>query len=214
MAALAGQRAVVVGPGRVHAAGLAKALAAAGADVAEVADPDGFDGIDILVLCPSRETEAPGGSLDAALREVALAGRWTADAAGAMRRRRRGVIVHVTGLAGLGGWPGWEAAGLGFAAIHNLVASTAVKVAADGVRVNALVAGVTADLAAAIAADRGITLEAVRARIPDGRFVDAAALGNALLYLVHDSASYVTGETLTVDGGWDVWGRLHAAAPA
>ena len=41
-----------------------------------------------------------------------------------------------------------------------------------------------------------------------------AALGTALLYLVHDSASYVPGETLIVDGGWDVWGRLHAAAPA
>lgn len=214
MRALAGQRAVVVGPGRVHAAGLARALATAGADVAEVADPDGFDGIDILVLCPSPETEAPGGSLDAALRDVALAGRWTAAAAGAMRQRGRGVIVHVTGLAGLGGWPGFEAAGAGFAAINNLVASTAVAAAPDGVRVNALVAGVTADLAAAIAAERGITVEAVRARIPDGRFIDAEALGNALLYLVHDSASYVTGDTLIVDGGWDVWGRLHAAAPA
>jgi len=214
MAALTGKRAVVVGPGRLHAAGLARALAAAGADVAEVADPEGFDGIDILVLCPSRETEAPGGSLDDALRDVALVGRWTAAAADAMRRQGRGVIVHVTGLAGLGGWPGWESAGLGFAAIHNLVASTAVAVAPDGVRVNALVAGVTADLAAMIATQRGITLDAVRARIPDGRFIDAEALGNALLYLVHDSASYVTGETLTVDGGWDVWGRLHAAAPA
>jgi NAD(P)-dependent dehydrogenase (short-subunit alcohol dehydrogenase family) len=214
MAALAGQRAVVVGPGRVHAAGLARALAAAGADVAELPDPEGFDGIDILVICPSRATEAPGGRLDDALREVEAAGRWTAEAARAMRQRRRGVIVHVTGLAGLGGWPGWESTGLGFAAIHNLVASTAVAVAPDGVRVNALVAGVTADLGAAIAAARGITLDAVRARIPDGRFIDAEALGNALLYLVHDSASYVTGETLTVDGGWDVWGRLHAAAPA
>jgi hypothetical protein len=113
---------------RLHAAGLARALAAAGAEVAEVADPDGFDGIDIVVLCPSREALAPGGSLDAALRDVALAGRWTAAAAGAMRQRRSGVIVHVTGLAG------WEAgrAGrrpAGFAAIHNLVASTAVAVA-------------------------------------------------------------------------------------
>ena len=109
---------------------------------------------------------------------------------------------------------GNRSAGAGFAAIHNLVASTAVDCARDGVRINALVAGVTADLAAAIAMERGITRDAVRARIPDGRFIDAEALGNALLYLVHDSASYVTGETLIVDGGWDVWGRLHAAAPA
>ena len=214
MQSLAGKRAIVIGPGRVHAADLARVLADAGAEVAENADPDWFEDIDIVIVCPAPSTETPGGGLEEALGEVAAAGRWTARAASAMRQRRRGVIVHVTGLSGLGGWPGWQSAGLGLAAIHNLVASAAVDLARDNVRINALVAGVTADLAATIAAERGITLDAVRARIPNGRFVDAAALGHALVYLVHDSASYVTGETLTVDGGWDVWGRLYAAAPA
>ena len=214
MRPLAGKHAAVVGPGRVHAAGLSQVLGDAGATVAEVVEPDGRKDLDILVLCPLPLTARPGASVDEALADVARLARWTTDAATAMAARGGGVIVHVTGLAGLGGWPGWDAAGAGFAAIHGLVAGSAVRFAPDRVRINALVAGVNAELAAAIAAEGGTSVEAVRARIPNGRFVDATDLGNALLYLVHDSAGYVTGETLTVDGGWDAWGRLHAAAPA
>jgi len=214
MRPLAGKHAAVIGPGRVHARDLAQCLAEAGATVSENAGPEVSAALDILVLCPSASTARPGGSVEVALADVARLARWTTDGATAMAARGGGVIVHVTGLAGLGGWPGWEAAGAAFAAIHGLVAGGAVRFAPGRVRINALVPGVTADLAAAIAGERGIAVDAVRARIPAGRFVDAAALGNALLYLVHDSAGYVTGETLTVDGGWDAWGRLHAAATA
>ena len=37
-------------------------------------------------------------------------------------------------------------------------------------------------------------------------------LSNGLLYLVNPGASYISGELLRVDGGWDAWGRLYAAA--
>lgn len=212
MPSLTGKRAVVIGPGRVYAAPLAQVLAAQGALVSEADEVPALDDIDILVTCPSPATQVPGGHLDEALADVASVQRWTTAAALAMRKRRRGAIVHVTGLGGLGGWPGWEASAPVFAALHNLTSATAVGLAGDGIRVNALVPGVTAELGATIAAATGLTLDAVRARIPAGSFLSSEALGHALIYLVHDSSSYVSGEILTVDGGWDIWGRLHAAA--
>lgn len=212
MQSLTGKRAVVIGPGRQYAASLTQVLAAQGAQVLEDDEVPALDGLDILVTCPSPATQAPGGSLDEALIDVANIQRWSAAAADTMRKRRSGVIVHVTGISGLGGWPGWEASAPAFAAVHNLTSATAVGLAREGIRVNALVPGITAELGATIAATTGLTLDAVRARIPTGSFLSSESLGHALLYLVHDSASYVSGEILTVDGGWDIWGRLNAAA--
>lgn len=209
MGSLSGKRAVFTEG--AHAADLAAALRAYGADVSMSATPDTLDA-DIVVICPSLAMQTPSDDFDASLASVAAAQRWTAAAATSMSARGQGVIVHVTGLSGLGGWPGWQAAGAAFAAIHNLVRSHAVALAPRGIRINALVPGVSAELAATIAAAQELSLATVRARIPAGSFMTAEALGNALIYLAHDSASYVTGEILTVDGGWDVWGRLHTVA--
>lgn len=211
MGSLTGKRAVVTAG--AHAAGLTAALRAHGADVERLATPDALEGIDILVTCPSPATQQPGGDFDTILADVASAERWTTAAGRSMHARNGGVIVHTTGLSGLGGWPGWQASGAAFAAIHTLVRSHAVALAPQGVRINALVPGVDAELASTIARAEGLSLDTVRARIPSGRFMDADALANALVYLVHESAGYVTGEVLAVDGGWDIWGRLHAVAP-
>ena len=171
-------------------------------------------GIDILVTCPPPLTET-SGPVDVRLTHTTTlepAFLWTVAAAKFMRPRHAGVIVHVTGLSGLGGWRGWDATGAAFAAIHNMTRSFALDLAADGLRVNVLVPGVSEALAEHIARSSGQSLEAVRTRIPLGRFMSDEAFGNALVYLVHSSSSYVTGEMLTVDGGWDTWGRLHAVA--
>lgn len=213
MTALAGKRAVVGGTDGAYCAELASVLRANGADVVMQDEPGRLDDADIVVLCPPKAALFPGTDLAAMLPAIAAAERWTVVAAEAMRRRRQGVIVHVTGLSGLGGWPGWQASGAAFATMRNLVQSNAVELAPRGVRINTLVAGVTRELAATIAAHSGQPLDAVRARIPSGRFMSTDDLGNALLYLVHDSSSYVTGEMLVADGGWDIWGRLYAAAP-
>ncbi len=129
-----------------------------------------------------------------------------------MRERGTGVIVHLTGLSGLGGWRGWLAGATAFSGIHGLVKTFALELAPHGVRVNALVPGVTAAQGAVVADASGQSIDAVRARIPLGSWMSEQDLGNALIYLVHPSSSYVTGEILAVDGGWDMWGRLHAVA--
>lgn len=173
--------------------------------------------VDILVTCPpplveDRKAAEAAGLRDVLASTVEVAFLWTVAAAALMRQRRSGAIVHVTGLGGLGGWPGWEAAGVAFAGLHNMVQSFAVDLARDTVRVNALVPGVTEAQARQIATASGKSSDAVRARIPMGTFMPEDALGNALVYLVHPSSSYVTGDALTVDGGWNIWGRLHAVA--
>lgn len=246
MAALSGQRGLLVGATSLHAPGLAQALRAAGADltvagptpaalsqyaaptlacgtnardIAEAIATLERDGraIDFLVIAPAPILEAPTGADPSALTAafatvVETASSWTSAMLPLMSARGAGVIVHVTGPSGLGGWPGWEAAGAAFAAVHNLVQSVAVGTAVAKVRVNALVPGLTEAQAQRVAAVIGQPLDTVRRRIPAGTFLPERALGDALLYLLHPSSSYVSGEILTVDGGWSMWGRLHAVA--
>lgn len=210
---LTGKHAVVGGISGAYADVVAARLRAEGARVTGGTGnvPDLTDA-DIVVVCPPPSVFKPGNDADVLLVAVDHAQRWTEAAATAMAARGTGVIVHLTGLPGMGGWRGWHTAGTVFSAVHSLVKTHALDLAAKGVRINALVTGVTSDLAATIAASSGLTQDDVRARIPAGRFLSPDDIGNALVYLVHDSSSYVTGETLVVDGGWDSWGRLHAAA--
>jgi NAD(P)-dependent dehydrogenase (short-subunit alcohol dehydrogenase family) len=213
MPSLSGQRALIVGAGCPFAELLRAALADAGATVDAVpagADPSIHPEVGILVTCPPHLI-AGAGLADALATAVTPANTWATHFA-ARRQEAGGVIVHVTGLAGLGGWPGWDAAGVAYAALHSLTRSTAVALAPRGIRVNALVPGVDEPLAREIAAASGSTPDEVRDRIPSRRFMTDTELANALIYLVHPSSSYVSGETLVVDGGWDIWGRLAAAA--
>ena len=172
--------------------------------------------IDIVVTCPPPLPDVATPSA-AALRDAfALAVEpvlaWTAAAAKAMAPRRAGAIVHVTGLAGLGGFRGRVAPGAAFAAIHNLVQNSALELAPSEVRVNALVPGVDAAESRAIAAIAGRPERDVVARIPLGLTMPETAFADALLYLVHPGSTYVSGQVLAVDGGWSTWGRLHAVA--
>jgi NAD(P)-dependent dehydrogenase (short-subunit alcohol dehydrogenase family) len=173
----------------------------------------------ILVTLPVRPIVAPSAELsEADFRSVldntlVHAFLWSQSVGRLMRASKRGVIVHVTGLSGLGGWPGWLAEGAAYAGIHNLTHTLAVEWAKDGVRVNCLVPGVTDEaLSAIVASPRAPTAEAVEERIPAERIATPKDIADALLYLVHPKSSFVSGEILKVDGGWDSWGRFYAVA--
>lgn len=64
--------------------------------------------------------------------------------------------------------------------------------AAEGIRMNALLPGFTDSLP---------EKEARRTRIPMGRYARAEEIANAAAFLVSDKASYITGQSLRVDGG-------------
>jgi galactitol 2-dehydrogenase (L-tagatose-forming) len=225
-----GARLVIVNDDSAALGGASRALASDGqaALSLECSSPEAAEGIldrviaqagvpDILVLCPPDSAYIPGahGTLAEARAVMnwvyASAWAWAHAAGSAMRQRGSGQIVFVTGLPYTGGWRGWGASAAAFAAVQALSQTLAVEWARDNVRVNALVPGVTDRMARQmVAADEGLTLDDVRRRTPQGRFVNPDKLAQALLYLLSPTSGYITGETLRVDGGWSAWGRLHS----
>jgi len=174
----------------------------------------------ILVNCPGPLAVSPSAETSEAEFRAALdrclvhAFLWCQAAGRLMQDAGSGVIVNVSGLPGMGGWPGWIAASAALGGLHNLTHTLATEWSRYGVRINCLVPGVTEPMVDLLlqtpeAPDRATVLE----RIPLGRLATGQDLGKALIYLVRPTASYISGEILRVDGAWDVWGRYYAVDP-
>ncbi|WP_159081673.1 SDR family NAD(P)-dependent oxidoreductase [Nocardioides sediminis] len=89
-------------------------------------------------------------------------------------------------------------------AVRQLVRSMAVELAPHGVRVNAVAPGATrtpgnAEVLASLPADHPLI-----SRTPLGRYAEAEELVGAVVYLASDEASFTTGTTIAVDGGYTV----------
>jgi 3-oxoacyl-[acyl-carrier protein] reductase len=117
-----------------------------------------------------------------------------------MRERGRGRIINLSSLAGQ---QGGAVAGAHYAAskagIVVLTKIVAQELAPHGVTVNAIApAAVRTPVMDDMPADR---LEAVRQRIPVGRFGEAEEIGALAAFLASDEAGYITGATLDVNGG-------------
>jgi len=111
----------------------------------------------------------------------------------------RGSVVAVGSVAGLRASPGQANYAASKGAVLALVKTLAAEVGGKGVRVNAVVPGLfDAGMAARLPADRKA---AMVERIPLGRPGAAEELASAVAFLASDDASYVTGQSLVVDGG-------------
>jgi NAD(P)-dependent dehydrogenase (short-subunit alcohol dehydrogenase family) len=115
-----------------------------------------------------------------------------------------GSIVSISSISGMNTAPFHIAYGTAKAAVVAMTRTMALELATDGIRVNAVAPGVTET--AASQTYTGADPERDRAAI--GRPEEQAG---AILFLLSDLSSYVTGQTLLVDGGLDLkWSHLAA----
>lgn len=132
-----------------------------------------------------------------------------------MRQAGYGRLVVISSITGpVTGFPGFAHYGASKAALVGMVRNLAVELAADGVTVNAVLPGnIATEGAAAAEGDTGY-FDAMTALIPAGRLGEARDIAYAVRYLAAPEASYVTGQSLVVDGGATLpEGLLEPRAP-
>jgi NAD(P)-dependent dehydrogenase (short-subunit alcohol dehydrogenase family) len=121
-----------------------------------------------------------------------------------MRKQGSGTIVNCSSLGGL---VGGAERGIYHAAKHGVIGftkSAALEYAARGIRINAVCPGLiwTPMADQMVAAGQGEALKAMEKSIPMGRVGRPEEIADAVLWLCSDAASYVTGQSISVDGGF------------
>lgn len=129
---------------------------------------------------------------------------WAQAAAQAMvRSGRGGAITAVGSVAGMNSGPGHVAYGAAKAGLINLVRGMAVELAPHDIRINVVAPGVIKTPRIAAGKDFPAWDALIQnSLIPKQRMGEPKEVADAILYLSSDMASYVTGATLAVDGGF------------
>jgi NAD(P)-dependent dehydrogenase (short-subunit alcohol dehydrogenase family) len=116
-----------------------------------------------------------------------------------MRNGKPGAIACVSSVSGLTAAPNHGGYGAAKAGMINLVRTMANEWGQHGIRVNAAMPGAAATPRLAMPPEG---MARFKEMLPLGRPADPDELAKALVFLVSDLASYVTGDNLRVDGGW------------
>jgi NAD(P)-dependent dehydrogenase (short-subunit alcohol dehydrogenase family) len=119
-----------------------------------------------------------------------------------MARNGGGAIVNVASVNGL--VPGYQQGiySITKAAVISMTKAFAVECAAQGVRCNALLPGLTDTRFASVLVNTPDILKQALAHVPMRRVAQPSEMAGAALYLASGAASYTTGAILNVDGGY------------
>lgn len=210
----------------------AKIAAETGAEVravaADLATADGigavwaaaaraFGQVDILVNNTGGPPSGPFESLDWATWQAATDNllrstvELTRRVLPGMRERKWGRVLNVTSITVKQPVDGLMLSNSLRAAVTGFARTLATEVARDGVTVNCILPGYTktervAQLAAATAEREGLSVTEVQARtegqIPMRRMGEPREFAALAAFLVSERASYITGQSVAVDGGW------------
>jgi NAD(P)-dependent dehydrogenase (short-subunit alcohol dehydrogenase family) len=118
-----------------------------------------------------------------------------------------GKIINVASQTGIAGVPYVNAYGPSKAAVINMTRSLAVEWAKYKINVNCVAPCWTRTRRLEKAIEKGVvSLAEIQKRCPMGRPAEPEDVAKAILFLASDDASFITGITLPVDGGWLAYG--------
>lgn len=118
-----------------------------------------------------------------------------------MREQKSGKIVNITSVAGHKASPGLNVYGIAKAGIEMMTKNLASELAADNIQVNSVAPGmVRTDFSKPFWSNQEIH-DAVVKDIPLGRIAEPEDVAKVVLFLASDAASFITGQTIMVDGG-------------
>jgi len=116
-----------------------------------------------------------------------------------MMKQKYGRIVNMTSIAGIAGNPGQTNYSAAKAGIIGFTKAMAKEYASKGISVNAVAPGyIPTDLTNALPAE---IKDAIVKMVAQQRFGTCEEVADAVAFLASDRASYITGQTLAVDGG-------------
>ena len=120
-------------------------------------------------------------------------------AASQLVERQRGAIVTLSSIAGFRAKESRTAYSASKGAIINLTRALALDLGQYGIRVNSVAPGVTKTPQQQV--NSGAYHQGIIERTPLGRLANPEEIANVILFLLSDLSSYITAETIVVDGG-------------
>jgi NAD(P)-dependent dehydrogenase (short-subunit alcohol dehydrogenase family) len=113
---------------------------------------------------------------------------------------RPGSVINLTSIEGVRAAPGYAAYAAAKAGVINYTKTAAFELAPHGIRVNALAPDITMTEGLMRLSPEGVS-PAIADAIPMRRVGHVDEIASAAVFLASDLASYITGQTIHVDGG-------------
>jgi NAD(P)-dependent dehydrogenase (short-subunit alcohol dehydrogenase family) len=166
----------------------------------------GFDSLDVLVNCAGIIMRGAEYDIETFKKvvDVNLTGtmRMCIAARPLLARAKNAAIINTASMLSFFGGPLVPAYAASKGGIVQLTKSLAVAWASEGIRVNAIAPGwITTELTRGIASDEARSA-AVLARTPLKRWGEPSDIGGTVVYLCSETAQFVTGVVLPIDGGY------------
>ena len=120
-----------------------------------------------------------------------------------------GRIINIASIAGLNAFPMRTAYGPAKSAVIMLTKVLSLEWASANINVNAIAPGfIRTEMVDSFIRQGKMNEKEICNRIPMKRFGTSEEIADIVLFLCSDAASYITGQTIVVDGGWTAYGYI------